>query len=501
MLAYGVFLIQFNTLEIRDQVLNGGYIFFNKRPVIMNPWDPNTNFRKEDVKQVPIWVQLEDLELKYWGQKSLFKIVCQVGNPIMVDSVTKERERLNYPRVLIEVQMNQQLPNMLEFEDEFGSNCLVGIHYEWKPIICSNYSGLGHKIEDCRNVNKAKQEWVIKKDHRKTQPVIDANGFQEVSKGKRVQDHGQTSTTKVENGFQVLANNEELENVECELVAAWFEPNAAAWHQGCKIMIAWDPSKFVVDILKCTSQLMNVRISVADGSLNSHLTVVYGANDNEGRRLLWADLCGLRTKENWLIMGDFNAILAKEERVGHRVCYHPDTNFIQCVQQCQLEDVKTIGCYFTWSNKQQGRDRICSKIDLILANQGWLDQYPNAEINREGFSDVQALFEQAKAGLNELQDKLQQDPLNTDLHEAELNAREKYNAAFKNYFYFLQQKAKAAWIQKGDSNSVLFHASIRQRQRQNQILSIVREDGVRVTEPNKLLRSSSTITSPCLGPK
>ncbi|KAM6543567.1 hypothetical protein CsatB_008014 [Cannabis sativa] len=239
-------------------------------------------------------------------------------------------------------------------------------------------------------------------------------------------------------------------------------------------------------------------------------------------------------------MGDFNAILAKEERVGHRVCYHPDAD-MQCVQQCQIEDVKATGCYFTWSNKQQGRDRICSNIDRILANQEWLDQYPNdeamflnegtfdhtpailslhprwrsgkkpfkyfrmwsshpnyfnkvsevwhkemrgtrmyqlirklkelkatlKEINREGFSDVQALFEQSKADQNDLQDKLQHDPLNADLHEAESNAQEKYNAAVKNYFSFLQQKAKAAWIQKGDSNSALFHASIKQRQRQN----------------------------------
>ncbi|XP_060969654.1 uncharacterized protein LOC133036901 [Cannabis sativa] len=447
LLAFGIFLIRFNTMEIRDQVLNGGYIFFNKRPVIMKPWDPNTNFRKEDVKQVPIWVHLEDLELKYWGQKSLFKIVGQVGKPIMVDSVTRERERLNFPRILIEVQMNQELPNLLEFEDEYGSVCHVGIQYEWKPITCSNCSGLGHKTEDCRNGSKAKQEWVIKEDHRKANPIVDNEGFQAVSKGKRVKEHGQVSTRKVQNGFQALADNEELGNGDCELVAAGPVADAA----------------------------------VIDSSFETYLTVVYGANDNEGRKLLWADLCELSTKDNWLVMRDFNAILAKEERVGHRVCYHPDTDFIQCVQQCQLEDVKATGCYFTWSNKQQGKDRIVSKIDRISANQEWLDKYPNAEamylnegtfdhspailslhpkwksgrkpfkyfmmwsspkyvekvsevwqkekrgtrmyqlmsklkelkailkeINREGFSDVHAQFEQSKADLNDLQDKLQQ---------------------------------------------------------------------------------------------
>ncbi|KAF4373759.1 hypothetical protein G4B88_009333 [Cannabis sativa] len=75
MLAYSIFNIRFNSIDDRDSVLNGSYIFFNRRPVIMKSWDPNTNFKKKDVKVIPIWIQLEDLDLKYWRQKSLFKIV------------------------------------------------------------------------------------------------------------------------------------------------------------------------------------------------------------------------------------------------------------------------------------------------------------------------------------------------------------------------------------------------------------------------------------------
>uniref|UniRef100_A0A803QSK1 DUF4283 domain-containing protein n=1 Tax=Cannabis sativa TaxID=3483 RepID=A0A803QSK1_CANSA len=58
--------------------------------------------QREDIRTVPIWIQLEDLELKYWGQKSLFKIVGQLGSPFMVDEVTKGRDKLSYPQVLIE---------------------------------------------------------------------------------------------------------------------------------------------------------------------------------------------------------------------------------------------------------------------------------------------------------------------------------------------------------------------------------------------------------------
>uniref|UniRef100_A0A803PTY7 Reverse transcriptase domain-containing protein n=1 Tax=Cannabis sativa TaxID=3483 RepID=A0A803PTY7_CANSA len=603
LLTYGIFLIRFHSVEIRDEILNGGYIFFNKRPVIMKPWDPNTNFRREDVKQVPIWVQLEELELKYWSQKSLFKIVGQVGKPIMVDSVTKARERLNYPRVLIEVQMNQPLPDMLDFEDEFGMNVSVGINYEWKPIICSNCSGMGHSTANCRKNNKSKQEWIIKEDKRPQKPtaIIDAEGFQTVQKGKKSQVQGQSSVTTIGNGFQVLSECVDMEtlagvaklNVEnsdydiantreggalswsqnggfvglletrvkvhklgalyLNVFNGWCFSSNIAWHRGGKIVIAWDLMKFNVDILKCTSQLMHLKLATVHGNFCCFLTVVYGANEREGRKTLWEDLCKLDTNDKWLRWEILMQFWPKKNELG----------------------IRATGCYYTWSNKQQRHNRIYSKIDRVLANQEWIDCYPNAEaifvnegafdhspsmlslypnwrsgkkpfkyfrmwsshpmystkvkeewnketrgtkmyqlicklkalkpvfkeINKEGFSDIQAAYSQAKNELDLLHDQLQLDPLNSTLHTAELEARDKLAATFKNYNSFLQQKVKANWIQNGDCNTSVFHASLRQRYRQNQVLSIVREDGVRVSEPNQVTEAFIDYYKTLLGSK
>ncbi|KAM6580820.1 hypothetical protein CsatA_004594 [Cannabis sativa] len=184
LLSFGIYIIRFSNVEARDQVLNGGFIFFNRRPVIMKPWKPNENFSKEDVSKVPIWIQLEGLELKYWGEKSLFKIVGQMGKPIMVDAITKERERLSYPRILIEVCMNQKLPEMLEFEDEHGWNSSIGVKYEWKPSICTHCSGLGHIADDCRKRTVGKTEWIVKADNRKNIQV-DEEGFTKVVGSKK----------------------------------------------------------------------------------------------------------------------------------------------------------------------------------------------------------------------------------------------------------------------------------------------------------------------------
>uniref|UniRef100_A0A803Q255 DUF4283 domain-containing protein n=1 Tax=Cannabis sativa TaxID=3483 RepID=A0A803Q255_CANSA len=159
----------------------------------MKPWDPNTNFKKQDIHIVLIWVHLEDLELKYWGQRSLFKIIGQVGKPFIVDEVTKDRDRLNYPRVLIEVTMNQALPDIIEFEDEVGENTQVGVHYEWKPITCKHCFGLGHSTDDCRKKSEPKKEWVVKEDKRKNakakaQHKPDKDGFQRITKGWNTKD-------------------------------------------------------------------------------------------------------------------------------------------------------------------------------------------------------------------------------------------------------------------------------------------------------------------------
>uniref|UniRef100_A0A803QFZ8 DUF4283 domain-containing protein n=1 Tax=Cannabis sativa TaxID=3483 RepID=A0A803QFZ8_CANSA len=310
MVSYGFFLIRFNSIEDRDKVLKWGYIFFNKRPVVIKSWDPEINFKKKDIRVVPIRVHLDDLELKYWGEKSLIKIIGQVGKPIMVDEATKKRDKLGFPRVLIEVSLQKEYPDLIEFEDEKGT--------------------------------------------------------------------------------------------------------------------------------------------------------------------LWRDSRELAVKDSWLVLRNFNDILNKDERIGNRVRFKVSSNFKDCVETCQLEDVKFTCNFFTWSNKQ-GEDRIYSKIDRVLANQCWFDNFPTAEVhfqneeavaevwsqqvngtnmyqfvsklrnlkqvfkalNQQHFADIPMAAMKAKDFLDCCQDNLRKDPLNFDMQQQELTPRIAYAAALDNYHFFL----------------------------------------------------------------
>ena len=42
---HGVFVVRFHDVETRDSIMNGGFIFFNRRSDIMKPWDSKINFQ------------------------------------------------------------------------------------------------------------------------------------------------------------------------------------------------------------------------------------------------------------------------------------------------------------------------------------------------------------------------------------------------------------------------------------------------------------------------
>uniref|UniRef100_A0A803Q2C4 Reverse transcriptase domain-containing protein n=1 Tax=Cannabis sativa TaxID=3483 RepID=A0A803Q2C4_CANSA len=103
LLAKSIFIIRFQNMEMRDKIMEHGYVFFDMKPMVMKPWNSVDDFTKEEVTNVPTWIQLKGLDIKYWGETSLFKTIGQLGEPLQVDNITKNRDRLQYPRVLIQV--------------------------------------------------------------------------------------------------------------------------------------------------------------------------------------------------------------------------------------------------------------------------------------------------------------------------------------------------------------------------------------------------------------
>ncbi|XP_010686891.1 uncharacterized protein LOC104901048 [Beta vulgaris subsp. vulgaris] len=154
---------------------------------------------KSNVDMVPIWIKMGGLSIKYWGERSLFKIAGLVGRAVKMDEATKTKDRLSYARVMVEVSMKQQLPDSISFCNEYGKMVEQKIEYEWRPVVCKKCSGVGHNEEDCRK-SMEKKVWIQKK-----KVVIDKEGFQQV--GGKAPQQVQVEVVPIHNPFNALLDD------------------------------------------------------------------------------------------------------------------------------------------------------------------------------------------------------------------------------------------------------------------------------------------------------
>ncbi|KAL2935202.1 Reducing polyketide synthase pksF [Bienertia sinuspersici] len=155
----GLFLVRFESKLNRDQALQG-HFFFDKKPVVMKPWTPDdVDLTKEEVRNVPVWIRFPKLDLKYWGEKTLFKlagIVSMVGTPVKLDQATFNEERLMYAKVLVKIKLGQSVPSSITFVNEVGCEKVQQVEAEWMPSFCGKCKGYGH----LEVVYKRKEVWV-----------------------------------------------------------------------------------------------------------------------------------------------------------------------------------------------------------------------------------------------------------------------------------------------------------------------------------------------------
>ncbi|XP_074298355.1 uncharacterized protein LOC141629215 [Silene latifolia] len=107
--------------------------------------------------------------------------------------------------------------------------------------------------------------------------------------------------------------------------------------------------------------------------------MVYGFNRLAERATLWQSIKSMKNvvRGPWVVMGDFNNVLAMNERIGSEVTDAEVRDFHECVDYCGLCDIPAQGAFFTWINKHEIGDLKFSRIDRTLVNDSWLTEFPN----------------------------------------------------------------------------------------------------------------------------
>ena len=103
----------------------------------------------DTITSLPIWIQLQDLGIKYWGMQSLSKLGSILGIPLKTNKYIKEKSMLKYARLLVEMPLEGNFPDFIEFVNEKDLIIRQKVVYEWKPIKCTHCKMFGHTREDC----------------------------------------------------------------------------------------------------------------------------------------------------------------------------------------------------------------------------------------------------------------------------------------------------------------------------------------------------------------
>ncbi|XP_050233102.1 uncharacterized protein LOC126681599 [Mercurialis annua] len=109
------------------------------------------------------------------------------------------------------------------------------------------------------------------------------------------------------------------------------------------------------------------------------------------------------------------------------------------------------------------------------------------KLNRKCFSNISSQVEDMKEQLDEIQNQLSHDVMNSELFRVKNEMGNKYKEFLRWEENIYRQKSRAQWIELGDLNTKFFHRSLMKRQSMN-IITQLNVDGV-IIRDHEMIRN------------
>lgn len=128
--AKGIYLVHMKSLEGVTNACAFNGILFDKKPFVVRPWSKNMSYEKETFDTIPVWVRFPSLAMHYWGERSLRMIASMLGKVIRIDNATLNEDRMQYARVLVEMNMTGTFYDTLAFTNEHDELVRVKVDHD-----------------------------------------------------------------------------------------------------------------------------------------------------------------------------------------------------------------------------------------------------------------------------------------------------------------------------------------------------------------------------------
>ncbi|XP_074313879.1 uncharacterized protein LOC141649078 [Silene latifolia] len=180
--------------------------------------------------------------------------------------------------------------------------------------------------------------------------------------------------------LETRIKNKNWGNVRRNIWNNWAICTNNSCHSGGRIWVVWNPSVYHLDVKDMSEQAIHLKVTTRGNLKQFWVTFVYGFNKIAERRNLWRDLRTFSSMvdDAWIIGGDFNNVLYSNDRLGSEITLAEVKPFLDCTHDCKITDLKAVGSFFTWNNKQEVATRVYSRIDRTFINDEWLEAFPDA---------------------------------------------------------------------------------------------------------------------------
>ncbi|KAL6559611.1 hypothetical protein OROGR_004728 [Orobanche gracilis] len=177
-------------------------------PMRLFKWDPLFNFKQEPAS-APVWIRIHDLLIQWFDIRALQTVGSLVGPFIKADSNTINRNRLNYARICVELNLKNVINNSVGIQFN-GVRTELAVEYEKMPSYCHHCNHIGHDIDACyiKNPDLRPTNFV-----NKFQKTSTDKGKEKVNEWTTVSKNGKATTSKTRVEGNTITSNEPKEIV------------------------------------------------------------------------------------------------------------------------------------------------------------------------------------------------------------------------------------------------------------------------------------------------
>ncbi|XP_016469275.1 uncharacterized protein LOC107791689 [Nicotiana tabacum] len=156
--------------------------------------------------------------------------------------------------------------------------------------------------------------------------------------------------------------------------------SVAAEGHSSGIVVLWDENILLVEEIAITNQEVHCMVEVLYLTRKFLFSSIYASPTLAHRQILWQNLKCISDNYHgpWLVGGDFNEVTRASEKFGGRHLNNKHVDqFLNCLNYCNLVDLGFKGSRFTWSNNRSNSATILERLDMVVANYGWINLFPN----------------------------------------------------------------------------------------------------------------------------